>query len=58
MIDDRESIRRGVAKTGLTEEELRVFDSLAALGNTWFDFPNRTPRNDALFTGDTRSALG
>ncbi len=49
MTDDRERIRRGVAKTGLTEEELRVFDSLIALGESWFDLPNRSHRDNALF---------
>ncbi len=49
MTDDRERIRRGVEKTGLTEEELRVFDSLTALGESWFDLPNRSHRDNALF---------
>ena len=50
MTDDRERIRRGVEKTGLTEEELRVFDSLAALGNSWAELPNRSLSDNALFT--------
>ena len=56
--DDQELIRRGVEQTGLNEEELRVYDSLAALGSSWFELPNRTPRNDALFTTAYDSIAG
>jgi hypothetical protein len=49
MTDDQERIRRGDDKTGLTEEELRVFDSLVALGESWFELPNRNHMDNALF---------
>jgi hypothetical protein len=49
MTDDQERIRRGVDRTGLTEAELQVFDSLVALGEAWFELPNRSLRDNAMF---------
>jgi hypothetical protein len=58
MTDDQERIRRGVDKTGLTKEELRVFDSLIALGESWFELPNRSLRDNAMFASGYDSIAG
>jgi len=58
MTDDQERIRRGVEKTGLTEEELRVFDNLVALGKAWLELPNRSLRENALFESGYDSIAG